>query len=401
MPVLDRVAAIQKDIVEWRRDLHAHPELGFEENRTATFVAEQLRAFGCDEVTTGVGKTGVVAVIRGNHAVPDGRTKVIGLRADMDALPIHETTNLPYASKHEGVMHACGHDGHTAMLLGAAKCLSQDRDFAGTVVLIFQPAEEIGAGAIAMLEDRLMDRFEIEQIYGMHTLPGLPIGTIGIRAGAVMAATDSIEIRIEGRSGHPGRAHLAIDAIMVTAQLLNSLQQITSQNVNALEAANMTFQEIHGGGTHRVIAEKVELRGSLRTLSPDVHQLIKNRVREVASGVALASGARIDVKFEPDHGCVYNSPAQTAVALTAAQEIVGNNIEETPPTLLGEDFATMSQVRPGTFVFCGNGDSAALHHPSFDFNDESAAYGTSYWLSLVEKILGEDTFRVAQPSRIV
>ncbi|WP_373414978.1 amidohydrolase [Ensifer aridi] len=388
MPIVSRVAELHPEIVAWRRDFHSNPELGFDVDRTWAIVAERLREFGCDQVVTGIGKTGVVGVIKGRATVTNGNPKTIGLRADMDALEIDEKTNLPYSSKNKGLMHACGHDGHTAMLLGAAKYLAETRNFAGTVVCIFQPAEEIGTGAKAMVGDQLMERFGIEEVYGMHCLPGLPVGFIGIHRGGVMAATDSIDIKIHGRSGHPGLAHLAIDSILVSAQLLMAIQQITSQNVSAMEAANITFHNIQAGGINRVITETVHLQGAVRTLSTDVHDMIKARLQEVVSGVALATGAKIELKFEHDHGVLFNTAAQTEIAEKTAAEIVGKEkVYPTPPTLLGEDFAIMSDARPGTFVFCGNGDSAGLHHPAFDFNDEASLYGTSYWVKLVENRL--------------
>ncbi|MER9108713.1 M20 family metallopeptidase [Mesorhizobium sp. M0848] len=388
MPIVNRVADLLPDIVSWRRDIHAHPELGFDVNRTSAVVADRLREFGCDQVVSGLGKTGVVGVITGKRAASDDRAKVIGLRADMDALPIEEKTNLPYASKTEGFMHACGHDGHTAMLLGAARYLAETRDFAGTVVLIFQPAEEIGMGAVAMLKDDLMERFGVEQVYGMHTLPGLPIGAFGIRRGAVLAATDSIEIKIEGRGGHPGMPHKSVDAILVGAQLITAVQQILSQNVDPLEAAGITFHEIRAGSTHRVVAETAELRGSMRTLTPEVRQLVKKRLREVVAGIGQVTGARIDLNLESDHGVVFNHAAQTEMAIRVAKDVAGeDNVVETLPVLGGEDFAFMSEARPGAFIWCGNGDSAGLHQAAYDFNDEAIQFGTSYWIKLAENTL--------------
>ncbi|MCA1494801.1 amidohydrolase [Ensifer sp. NBAIM29] len=388
MPIVARIAEIHPDIVAWRRDFHSHPELGFDVHRTSEIVAERLREFGCDQVLTGIGKSGVVGLIKGNMAVNNGNTKVIGLRADMDALPIEEETNLSYSSKNKGFMHACGHDGHTAMLLGAARYLAETRNFAGSVVLIFQPAEEIGLGALAMVEDGLMDRFGIEQVYGMHTLPGLPIGAFGIRKGPVMAATDSVEIRIEGRDGHPGAPHKSVDSILVAAQFLMAVQQILAQNVDPLESVGITFHDFKAGCTHRVIAPKAELRGSIRTLKPEVRELVGHRIREVAAGIARATGAKIDVKLEPDHGVVFNERLQTEAAIRVAREIAGeSNVVETPPVLGGEDFAFMSEARPGAFIWCGNGDSANLHQAGYDFNDDALLYGTSYWVRIVETTL--------------
>lgn len=388
MPVLNRVADLLPDIVAYRRDIHAHPELGFDEHRTSAFVAERLREFGCDEVVTGIGRTGVVGVIKGKRAMSNGNLKVIGLRADMDALPIEEGTGLPYASKSKGLMHACGHDGHTAMLLGAARYLAETRNFAGTAVLIFEPAEEVGTGAQAMLDDGLMERFGIDQVFGMHNAPGLPIGVFGIRQGPVLAATDSIEIRIEGLGGHPGRPHKCIDSILVGAQLVTALQQVLAQNVDPLESAGLSFHEFHSGTTQRVISQTAELRGSMRTLTPEVRQLVKKRIGEVVAGIAQVTGAKIDLTIESSDAVVFNHAAPTELAIRAAKDVAGeDNVHETPPVLGGEDFSYMAKARPGAFVWCGNGDSAGLHHAAYDFNDEAIPYGTSFWIKLVEKTL--------------
>ncbi|PSH55579.1 M20 aminoacylase family protein [Phyllobacterium sophorae] len=389
MAIFNSVADLLPEIVAWRQDIHAHPELGFDIPRTSAFVAERLREFGCDEVVTGLGKTGVVGVIKGNRVVGDGNPKVIGLRADMDALPIDEATDVPYASKNEGLMHACGHDGHTAMLLGAARHLAETRNFAGTAVMIFQPAEEIGRGAVAMIEDGLMERFGIEQIFGMHNRPGLPIGAFGIRQGPVMAATDGIEIRIEGRGGHPGRPNECIDPILVGAQLITALQQILAQNVDPLESAGISFHQFQAGQRLvPVIPQTAELVGTMRTLKPEVRKLLQKRLGEVVAGTAQITGAKIDLSFQSFDAVLFNQALQTELAVGAAKDVVGeNNVLETPPVMGGEDFSFMAQARPGAFVWCGNGDSAGLHHPAYNFNDEAIPYGTSYWIKLVENTL--------------
>lgn len=385
MPILNRVADILPDIVAWRRDIHEHPELGFEEQRTSALIAKHLREFGCDEIITGFGRTGVVGVIRGKRA---GSGKVIGLRADMDALPIEEATDLPYASKKKGVMHACGHDGHAAMLLGAARYLAETRNFAGTAVVIFQPAEELGAGAVAMIEDGLMERFGIEQVYGMHTFPGLPIGTFGIRQGPTMAATDEIVILIEGHGGHPGQPHKCIDSILVGAQLITAMQQIVAQNVDPVDSAGLSFHQFHSGNTQRIIPQTAELRGSMRTLKPEVRQLVKKRVGEVAAGIAKITGAKIDLTIQDSDAVVFNHALPTGIAIQAAKDVAGeHNVMETQPVMGGEDFSFLAQARPGAFIWCGNGDSAGLHHPAYNFNDEAIPYGTSYWIKLVENTL--------------
>src|SRR6201987_901759 len=300
MPIVNRVADLQPDIQAWRHDIHQHPELLYDVHRTAAFVADRLREFGCDEVATGLGKTGVVGVIKGRKGPPSGEIKVIGLRADMDALPIQEETNLPYASKTPGKMHACGHDGHTAMLLGAARYLAETRNFAGTAVVIFQPAEEGGAGAAAMIKDGLMDRFGIEQVYGMHNGPGIPIGSFAIRPGPIMASTDAIDIRIEGHGGHAARPHICIDSTLVGSQLIMALQSIVSRSVDPLESAVVSMCEFHPGKARNVISQTALLRGTVRTLTPEVRQLVEKRVREVCEGVARMTGAKIDLFY--DHG---------------------------------------------------------------------------------------------------
>ncbi len=306
MPIVNRVADLQPDIQAWRRDIHQHPELLYDVHRTAAFVAERLREFGCDEVATGLGRTGVVGVIKGRKPASNGGIKVIGLRADMDALPIEEDTNLPYASKTPGLMHACGHDGHTAMLLGAARYLAETRNFAGDAVVIFQPAEEGGAGAAAMIKDGLMDRFGVEQVYGMHNNPGLPVGSFAIRPGPIMAATDAVDIRIEGRGGHAARPHICIDSVMVGAQLITALQSIVSRSVDPLESAVISICEFHAGNARNVIPQAAILKGTVRTLTVKVRELVEKRIREVAAGVAQITGAKIELTYERGYPVTVN-----------------------------------------------------------------------------------------------
>ncbi|MBI5261966.1 MAG: amidohydrolase [Bradyrhizobium sp.] len=387
MPIVNRVADLQADIQVWRREIHQHPELLYELDRTAAFVADRLREFGCDEVVTGLGKTGVVGVIKGRKPA-NGDFKVIGLRADMDALPIEEQTGLPYASKNPGLMHACGHDGHTAMLLGAARYLAETRNFAGEVAVIFQPAEEGGAGAAAMIKDGLMERFRIDQVFGMHNGPGIPVGSFAIRSGPIMAATDSIDIKIEGHGGHAARPHKCIDSLLVGAQLVTALQSIVSRSVDPLESAVISICEFHAGNTRNVIPQTAELHGTVRTLTPEVRELVEKRVAEVVAGVAQITGAKIDLTYERGYPVTRNHAAQTETALRVAREIAGEaNVHETPPLMGAEDFAYMLEARPGAFIFCGNGDSAGLHHPAYNFNDEAIVYGTSYWIKLVENTM--------------
>ena len=388
MPIVNRVADLHPEIQAWRRDIHQHPELLYDVHRTAAFVADRLREFGCDEVATGLGKTGVVGVIKGKKAARNGDLNVIGLRADMDALPIEEATNLPYASKTPGKMHACGHDGHTAMLLGAARYLAETRNFAGNAVVIFQPAEEGGAGADAMIKDGLMDRFGIEQVYGMHNGPGIPIGAFAIRPGPIMAATDELNITIEGHGGHASRPHKCIDSVLVGAQLIAALQQIVSRNVDPLESAVISVCEFHAGTARNVIPQTAELRGTVRTLTAEVRQFVERRIGEVVAGIAQITGAKIDLNYQRGYPVTINHPAQTERAVEIAKEVAGaNNVHETPPLMGGEDFSFMLEARPGAFIFCGNGDSAGLHHPAYNFNDEAILYGTSFWIKLVENTL--------------
>jgi amidohydrolase len=388
MPIVNRVADLQPDIQAWRRDIHQHPELLYDVHRTAAFVADRLREFGCDEVATGLGRTGVVGVIKGRKPVGNGDVRVIGLRADMDALPIEEATNLAYASRTPGKMHACGHDGHTAMLLGAARYLAETRNFAGDAVVIFQPAEDGGAGAAAMIKDGLMDRFAIDQVYGMHNGPGIPVGSFAIRPGPIMASTDDINIRIEGLGGHAARPHISIDSVLVGAQLITALQSIVARSVDPLEAAVISICEFHAGNARNVIPQTAELKGTVRTLKPEVKKLVEKRVREVVAGVAQMTGAKIDLEYVSKYPVTVNHVQQTEVATQVAKEIAGDaNVHEMPPLMGAEDFAYMLEQRPGAFIFCGNGNSAGLHHPAYNFDDDAIVFGTSYWIKLVENTL--------------
>jgi amidohydrolase len=388
MPVVNRVADLQADIQAWRRDIHQHPELGYEERRTSAFVAERLREFGCDEVATGLGGTGVVGIIKGRKPAGNSAVQSIGLRADMDALPIEEASGVAYASKTPGKMHACGHDGHTAMLLGAARYLAETRNFAGDAIVIFQPAEEGGAGAAAMIKDGLFERFRIDQVYGMHNGPGIPVGSFAIRPGPIMASTDAVNIHIEGRGGHAARPHLSIDSVMVGAQLIVALQSIVSRSVDPLESAVVSMCEFHAGNTRNVIPQTAEIRGTVRTLTAEMRMLVEKRVHEVVEGVARITGAKIDLEYVRGYPVVVNHAAQTNFASEVAKEVAGiGNVREMVPMMGGEDFAYMLQQRPGAFIFCGNGNSAGLHHPAYNFNDDAIVFGTSYWIRLVENTL--------------
>ncbi len=385
MPIVNRVAALHNEIKEWRRDFHAHPELRYDVHRTAGSVAEKLKSFGCDEVVPGIGKIGVVGVIRGRKP----GNKVIGLRADMDALPLEEETGLPYKSTVPGKMHACGHDGHTAMLLGAAKYLAETRNFAGTAVVIFQPAEEGGAGALAMVKDGLISRFGIQEVYGMHNYPGLPLGTFATRPGPMMASADHLQIEIEGQGGHAARPHLSIDTILVGAQIINQLQSIVARNIDPLESAVISICMFQAGQTDNVIPQHAVLRGTARSLTPQVRQILHKRFGEVVEGTARLYGATAKITYTNGYPVVVNHERQTAFAADVAREVAGKdkvNIE-VPPVMGAEDFAFMLNERPGAFIFVGNGDTASLHHPAYDFNDEVIPLGTSYWVRLAESAL--------------
>jgi amidohydrolase len=387
MPIVNRIADLHGDITAWRRDIHAHPELLYDVHRTAGTVADKLKSFGCDEVVTGIGRTGVVGVIRGAKGAGSGR--VIGLRADMDALPIEEANDVPYKSTVPGKMHACGHDGHTAMLLGAARYLTETRNFAGTAVVIFQPAEEGGAGGKAMVQDGLMDRFRIEEVYGMHNYPGLPVGEFALRSGPLMAAADRLTIEIEGRGGHAARPHIAVDTILVGAQIINQIQSIVSRNVDPLHAAVVSITVFQAGTTDNVIPQTALLRGTARSLTPEVRDLLERRMHEVVTGTAQLYGATAKLTYKRDYPVTRNHERQAAFAASVAAQVVGSQHvdDHAAPVMGAEDFSFMLEARPGAFIFVGNGDTPGLHHPAYDFNDEVIPVGTSYWVKLVETAL--------------
>jgi hippurate hydrolase len=386
MPIVNRIADLATEITAWRHDLHAHPELLYDVQRTAASVADKLKAFGCDEVVPGLGRTGVVGVIHGRKGKSG---KVIGLRADMDALPIQEETGLPYKSTVPGKMHACGHDGHTAMLLGAARYLTETRNFAGTAVVIFQPAEEGGAGGKAMVDDGMMERFGITEVYGMHNYPGMPLGTFGLREGPLMAAADHFSIDIEGHGGHAARPNKAIDTVLVGAQIINNLQSIVSRNVDPLESAVISVCVFQAGTTDNVIPQTAKLRGTARSLVPSVQDLIEKRMHEVIEGTAKLLGAKAKLNYRRGYPVLKNHAAQTDFAASVASEVAGKDKVNTSlaPVMGAEDFSFMLNARPGAFIFVGNGDSAGLHHPAYNFNDEVIPLGTSYWVKLVETAL--------------
>ena len=390
MPIVNRIADLHGDITAWRRDIHAHPELLYDVHRTAGTVADKLKSFGCDEVVAGIGRTGVVGVIRGAKGGGGaGGGRVIGLRADMDALPIEEANNFAHKSTVPGKMHACGHDGHTAMLLGAARYLAETRNFAGTAVVIFQPAEEGGAGGRAMVQDGLMERFAIEEVYGMHNFPGLPLGQFGLRPGPLMASADRLTIEIEGRGGHAARPHISVDPILVGAQIINQIQSIVSRNVDPVQAAVISITVFRAGSADNVIPQTALLRGTARSLTPEVRDVLERRLHEVVEGTAQLHGATVKLTYKRDYPITRNHERQAAFAASVAAEVVGRERVDAdfPPVMGAEDFSFMLNARPGAFIFVGNGETAGLHHPAYDFNDEAIPFGTSYWVKLVETAL--------------
>ena len=383
MAIVNRVAAMQDEIALWRQDFHAHPEIGFDVERTAGIVAEKLKAFGCDEVVPGIGKTGVVGVIKGRRA---SSGKVIGLRADMDALPINEATGVPYASKSPGKMHACGHDGHTAMVLGAARYLCETRNFDGTAVVIFQPNEEGLTGGLAMVQDGVLERFGIQEVYGMHTWPGRAVGTFAICPGPMLAACDKFTIEIAGKGSHAARPHESIDPVVIAAQTIMGLQTIASRTVDPMEAVVVSTCMMHGGEAFNVIPDTVTLTGTIRTLAHPVGVLAKRRLVEIAEGIAGLSGGKARVTIEGDVPATVNEPARTAFACGVAREVAGaqNVIDNMRPFMGSEDFAHMLNRRPGAYILLGNGDSAALHNAAYNFDDGAIPYGVSYLVRLAE-----------------
>ena len=385
MPVLNRVAEFQPEIAAWRRDFHAHPEVLFDVHRTAGIVADKLREFGCDEVVAGIGRTGVVGVIKGRGT----STRTIGLRADMDALPMTEKTGLPHASTIPGKMHACGHDGHTSMLLGAAKYLAETRNFDGRVALIFQPAEEGGGGGKVMLDDGLIEKFDIAEVYGMHNWPGMPVGTFGIRSGGIMAATDRFYIDITGKGGHAARPQQTVDPIIVAAQMVTALQTIVSRNVDPLDSAVLSVTMVEAGEADNVISRTAKITGTVRTLDGNVQDFIEARLAEFVPQFALSFGAEASVRYARGYPVTVNAEEQTRFAAAVARDVVGaaNVDDEVAPSMGGEDFSFMLNQRPGAYIFLGNGDSTELHTDTYDFNDEAIPVGVSYWVRLAEKAL--------------
>ncbi|MCT8328633.1 M20 aminoacylase family protein [Albidovulum sediminis] len=384
MPVLNSIAEMEAEMKGWRRHLHAHPELGLDCQATAAFVAARLREFGVDEIHEGVGRTGVVALIRGRAG---GRT--LGLRADMDALPMTETTGAPHASTVPGRMHACGHDGHTTMLLGAAKYLAQTRNFAGTVALVFQPGEETGEGGPAMLADGLMERFGITEIHALHTSPKQDLGTFLTRPGPFMAAVSDFDIRIFGHGGHASRPEEARDPVAAALAIGNALMTILARNTAANDQLVVSITQVQAGSTHNVIPAEAYIGGTIRSYRPEVQEMALARLRAICEGVAAAMDVTVEIGRQIDLAPTVNDPEATRFALSVAREVAGEGrtIGDHPPLMGSEDFGAMLAARPGAMLFLGQGKGPGVHETGFDFNDAAAPYGASYFARLVERAL--------------
>ncbi len=387
MPIINRIAEYTPEMTAWRQELHQHPQICYEETYASDFVAQKLAAWGI-EVHRGLGITGLVGVLKGQPG-----TGTIGLRADMDALPMQEDNDLPYASRNPGRMHACGHDGHTATLLGAAKYLAETRNFAGTVHFIFQPAEEGGAGARAMMNDGLFERFPCDAVYGVHNAPDLPLGQAETRVGPLLAASDKVSIVIKGYGGHASKPHMAVDPVLVGAHVLVALQSIVSRRTDPLDNAVVSLCQFHGGSAGNVIAAEAELSGTVRTLKPATRDMIERSIAQIAEATAMAHGATAEVTYTRMYPPTVNHAEQTALAMRAAARVLGETAvrSDVSPLMGGEDFSFFLQEKPGNFLFLGGGatgrENAPLHHPRYNFNDDLLPVGASYFASLVEQEL--------------
>ena len=410
MNLLEPIIQFQQELKAIRRDIHAHPELSFEEVRTADVVARQLEAWGIP-VERGLATTGVVGIVKGTRSGNDG---AIGLRADMDALPMQERNTFDHASRHEGKMHACGHDGHTAMLLGAARHLAANRDFAGTVYLIFQPAEEGGGGARCMMDDGLFTRFPMDAVFGMHNWPGIPVGQFAVTPGPMMASSNEFEITVNGKGAHAALPHLGVDPIMVAVQIAQSLQTIMTRNKKPIDAAVISITQIHSGSATNIVPNDAVLRGTVRTFSMDVLDMIEARMRAIATHTAEAFGATVDMVFDRNYPPLINHPKETAFAAKVLAALVGPDKvnAECEPTMGAEDFAFMLQEKPGCYVFIGNGEGdhrdaghglgpCTLHNGSYDFNDDLLPLGATYWVNLVHQWFGAHAGAVAETAETV
>jgi amidohydrolase len=382
MPVLNRIADYADEMAAWRRHLHQHPELAFDCHATAAFIAQRLREFGVDEVHAGIATSGIVAVINGQGAGP-----TLGLRADMDALPIEEATGAPYSSAVPGRMHACGHDGHVTMLLGAAKYLAETRRFAGRVALLFQPAEEDGGGGEVMVREGVMDRFGITQVYGIHNVPNLPFGSFHTTPGPMMAAVDTATVHVTGRGGHGATPHETVDPVVAIVGMVSALQTIISRNLSVLEDLVLSVTQIHTGTASNIVPEEGWFCATIRTFKPEVREKVRRRFHEIVEGHAAAYGVRVRIDYELGYPPTVNHPEQAAFAAEVAREIAGTGaVNDACDREMGsEDFSYMLQARPGAYLYLGTGPGAGLHHPAFDFNDEAAPYGASFFARLVER----------------
>lgn len=382
MPVVNRIADMSAEMTAWRQHLHTIPELGMACHQTAAFVAERLREFGVDAVHEGIATTGMVAIINGREAGP-----TIGLRADMDGLPISEETGAPYASTHPGKMHACGHDGHTAMLLGAAKYLAETRNFSGRVALIFQPAEEGGGGGEVMVQEGIMERFEIAQVYAIHNAPGKDFGSFSTRPGPIMAAADTFHIRMTGKGGHAARPHDAVDPVVAACSIVQGLQTIVSRNRNPMDSLVISTTQIHAGTTDNVIPETCYINGTIRTFEKDVQAMVVRRMEEIVAGQAASFGLEATLEIDIGYPPTVNHADQASFAAQVAGEIAGEAgvKPDIAPVMGAEDFSYMLQARPGAYLMLGQGDTMGLHHPKYNFNDEIAPIGASFFARLVER----------------
>jgi len=382
MPVINRIADYAEEMAAWRRHLHMHPELAFDCHETAAFVVERLREFGVDEIHEGIAVSGVVALIRGAAPGP-----VIGLRADMDALPIQEETGVPHASTRAGKMHACGHDGHTAMLLGAAKYLAETRNFAGTVALIFQPAEEHGGGAEVMVREGMLERFGVAEVYALHNAPGTKVGDFYTTPGPIMAAVDEFTIHIKGLGGHGAMPHETRDPVVAACGIVQAIQTIVSRNHHALKDLVVSVTQIHTGSADNIIPETAWINGTVRTFDKGVQTMVMERMAAIVEGQALAYGVEARLDYQVYYPATVNDPAKTAFAAEVAAEVGGAVIADAGREMGAEDFAYFLEKRPGSYLFIGNGDTAGLHHAAYDFDDRTAPYGASFFARVVERAL--------------
>lgn len=383
MPILNRIAEFAPDMTAWRRHLHQHPELSFDCHETAAFVAERLRDFGVDEVHQGIGRTGIVAIIQGRG----GAGPVIGLRADMDALPLQEETGLPHASTVPGRMHACGHDGHTAMLLGAARYLAETRNFAGKVALIFQPAEELGGGGDAMVREGMMERFGIARVFAMHNSPGVPAGMFQTTPGPIMAAVDNFHIHLRGRGGHAAMPHLTADPVVAAVAIVSAIQTISSRNHYAMDDLAISVTQIHAGSADNIVPDTAYICGTVRTFDPYVRDMVRRRMTQICDGQGVAYEIAVILDYEEGYPATVNDPDQTRLAVEVATEIVGSDRvgDDVGREMGAEDFSYMLNARPGCYLFLGQGDGPGVHNSDYDFNDEIAPVGASFFARLVER----------------